>query len=83
MVVNRFLPVISTCRLVVDAVMLRLDCTCSLYRIERQQQRRLDMRHRTHDYFAFQWPLIDFCAYETAAFVPDTEGVQVSTGTLT
>ena len=23
------------------------------------------MRHRTRDYFAFQWPLIDFCAYET------------------
>ena len=22
-------------------------------------------RHRTRDYFAFQWPLIDFCAYET------------------
>ena len=30
-------------------------------------QRRLDTRHRTRDYFAFQWPLIDFCAYETGA----------------
>ena len=27
-------------------------------------QKRLDTRHRTRDYFAFQWPLIDFCAYE-------------------
>ena len=27
--------------------------------------RRLDTRHRTHDYFAFQWSLIDFCASET------------------
>ena len=31
----------------------------------RSDQRRLDTRHRTRDYFVFQWPLIEFCAYET------------------
>ena len=30
----------------------------SLAYIASYQQRRLDMRHRTRDYFAFQWPLI-------------------------
>ena len=28
-------------------------------------QRGLDTRHRTRDYFTFQWLLIDFCVYET------------------
>ena len=39
--------------------------TCGVARVA-DLQTGLDTRHRTRDYFAFQWPLIVFfCAYET------------------
>ena len=42
---------------------------CLLYSVDRERnstkQGKLDTCHRTRDYFVVQWPLIDFCAYET------------------
>ena len=42
---------------------------CLIYSVDRERnstkQGKLDTCHRTRDYFVVQWPLIDFCAYET------------------
>ena len=54
----------GTCRLEVSAI-FSYSASARAMRQIRSCQRRLDTRHRTRDYFAFQWPLIDFCAYET------------------